>query len=387
MTTYLSNPAVFCAAGKTADDFFDSLILKNQSQIVKTDVYGKSFFAAKIPNALPSTLDKFDSHCLRILNSCLLQILPAVEKAKSLYGKNRIGVCLGSCDNGSERSLLAHKAFFENGAFPREYSIREQGAEYFASFASKILDVCGVSLAFSTACSSSASALLVAKELILSGECDAVVAGGVDVASQTALLGFDSLGAISQKITNPMSANRSGITLGDGAAFFVLSRDDLEKTNIALFGAGESSDANHMTSPKEDGSGAASAMENAILNAKIDKSKIGYINLHATGTILNDAMESRAVKTVFGESPVFVSGTKPITGHTLGAAGALELAACFLSMKKNKLPPHVWDGVTDEKIPLLNFVKSGENAKIDFCMSNTFAFGGCNVSLIIGNAL
>jgi len=207
------------------------------------------------------------------------------------------------------------------------------------------------------------------------------------VASPTVLLGFDSLGAVSSEITNPMSGNRHGITLGEGAAVFVLSKEDLDDTKIELLGAGESSDASHMTAPLADGSGAASAMEEALKDAGIGADKIDYVNLHATGTKLNDSMESKAVDKVFSGRKVPVSGTKPMTGHTLGAAGSLELAACFLAIEKQSLPIHLNDGVQDPSMPELNLVKKSEtNAKIEKCMSNSFAFGGCNVSLIIGKS-
>ena len=150
-------------------------------------------------------------------------------------------------------------------------------------------------------------------------------------------------------------------------------------------GAGESSDASHMTAPLEDGSGAAAAMESALKDAGIGADEIDYVNLHATGTKLNDSMEAKAVDKVFSGRKVPVSGTKPMTGHTLGAAGSLELAACFLAIERQKIPIHLNDGILDEAMPELNLVRKAETAsEIRTCMSNSFAFGGCNVSLIIG---
>ena len=221
--------------------------------------------------------------------------------------------------------------------------------------------------------------------MILSGVCDAVIAGGVDVASPTTLLGFNSLEAISSGITNPFSKNRGGITLGEGAAFFVLAKDDVDGTQTVLLGAGESSDASHMTAPLADGSGAAQAMRAALADAGVRADAIDYVNLHGTGTKLNDSMEAKAVDAVFTGCAVPVSSTKALTGHTLGAAGALELAACFLALQQQKLPLHVWDGVFDDALPRLAFVADATpQTKIRCCMSNSFAFGGCNASLVIG---
>lgn len=392
MKFFLSNPAVLCAAGSNPIDFFDSLVSGSQSGI-KTVVEGKTedgsdrkFFVGKIDDEkLKATGDKFDMRLIQILDAALEQLKPKVEKAIERFGNERVAVCIGSCDNGSERSLNAHRHFFNEGSFPKDYEIEEQGADYPATYCSKKFGITGLSLAFSTACSSSASAISKARELIQAEMADAVICGGVDVASPTVLLGFDSLGAVSSEITNPMSRNRHGITLGEGAALFVLSKEDLDGTEIQLLGTGESSDASHMTAPIADGSGAASAMKKALEDANLNPSQIDYINLHATGTKLNDSMEAKAVDEIFGKEKPAASGTKPMTGHTLGAAGALELAACFLALKKQKLPVHINDGVQDEEMPELNLVRSADTQrKIEICMSNSFAFGGCNVSLVIG---
>ena len=414
MKAYLSEPAVVCGAGTNAADFFDTLTAGSQKGLRRvecgTDADGKPkfFWAGQIADGvLNSTGDRYDSRFLQILDFALNQLDAngAVQKAISRYGAERIGVCLGQCDNGSELSLAAHRALWNEGAFPKGYDLTAQGADYPATYTARKFGVKGVSLSFATACSSSATALVKARQLILAGMCDAVIAGGVDIASPTTLLGFGSLEAISPEKTNPFSANRAGITLGEGAAFFVVSRDDVSETRIVLSGAGESSDASHMTAPLADGSGATQAMKAALADASLAPSEIDYINLHGTGTRLNDSMEARAVAAVFGKASgagqngssttdatpadigctaVPVSSTKPMTGHTLGAAGALELAACFCAIQRQRLPLHLWDGAEDSGLPRLNFVSDAHPArKITRCMSNSFAFGGCNVSLVI----
>jgi len=395
---YLSNPGFICGAGNSSDPelFFENICRGNREGIKKIDcpLVGengvKSFFVGKIDDCLlKPTNDKFDMRVIQILDFALNDLEEKVKAAIKKYGAERVGVCIGSCDNGSFLSYNAHKVFFTDGAFPKDYDLKAQGADYPATYASKKFGLKGISLAFSTACSSSASAIIKAKELILSGICDAVLAGGVDVASNTVLLGFDSLEAVSHEMTNPFSKNRQGINLGEGASFFMLSRDDLDETGIILAGSGESSDASHMTAPLADGSGAQSAMSAALKDAALSPEEIDYINLHGTGTHLNDSMEGRGVDLVFGNYKVAASSTKPMTGHTLGAAASLELAVCFYAIQKQKLPLHIWDGIKDEEIPDLNLV-SAENAeeilkkrKILCCMSNSFAFGGCNASLIL----
>ena len=263
----------------------------------------------------------------------------------------------------------------------------------------------------STACASSASAFVSARNNLYAGNCDVAIVGGVDIASLSVILGFASLEAMSDKPTNPFSANRSGLTLGDAAVFFVVTKEpcvDLctaKCEGLKVVGFGESADADHITAPRADGEGAYQAMKAALNDAGLDASQIGYVNLHGTGTELNDAMESRAINRLFGEAnyaDVPVSSTKALTGHTLGAAGALELAFCCLAMTscresdacKNSsekdclLPAHLFDGVVDPKLPPVHLVKPGETAKdLKYCMSNSFAFGGCNVSLIVENGL
>ncbi|MBR1537355.1 MAG: 3-oxoacyl-ACP synthase [Treponema sp.] len=416
---FLSKPGFICAAGdsKNPEQFIENLENGNRDgiKVVEPSIAGengaKKFYVGKIEDSkLKPTGDKFDMRVLQILDFALDGISGVVQKAISKYGKNRVGACIGSCDNGTELSMKGHRAFFgsavesKEGHFPENYDLKMQGADYVAGFTSKKFGVTGPSLAFSTACSSSASAIIKAKELILSGICDAVIAGGVDIVSDTVLLGFDSLEAIDHRMTNPFSKNRSGINLGEGASVFVLSKDDLDETGIILAGSGESSDASHMTAPLADGTGAEQAMNAALREAKLDPSEIDYINLHGTGTHLNDSMESRGVELVFktpaektfadrGEKSdipnetknlPLCSSTKPMMGHTLGAAGSLELAVCFYAIKEQKLPLHLWDGLQDEEMPEMNFVKKiADSTIVRCCMSNSFAFGGCNASLII----
>lgn len=395
MKIYLSNPAVVCCAGLTAEEFFSAVIKGSQLGIKKAQCSlegeegTRSFYAGKIDDSFLAPVDsKFESRFLRIMELSLSQLSAAVEKAKSRYGADRIAVCVGQCDNGSELSFRANKELFKTGKLPAAYDLKAQGADYPATYISQKFKITGPSLSFATACSSSASAIIKAKELIKAGIVDAAITGGADIVSDTVLLGFNSLEAIdTQKITDPFSKNRNGITLGEGAAFFVLSKDDIESTGIILAGTGESSDANHLTAPLADGSAAKQAMDSALKDASLTPEQINYVNLHGTGTRLNDSMEGKGVSLVFGRYKVPVSTTKPVTGHTLGAAAAIELASCFMAIKRQKLPVQVWDGQRDEEIPELNIISAGKDYvpehPISCCMSNSFAFGGANASLII----
>ena len=372
---------MLCCAGSDAKTQFDAAVQGNQSGIVPVAAADdRQFLAGRISSTAGSMAH---TRFLRIVEVALEQIGERIEAVKSRYGPERIGVCVGSCDNGSELSLPAHKAFFTGGSFPADYELRYQSAAFPAAFIAKTLGIQGPAMTIATACASSAGAIAKGADLISSGVCDAVIAGGADIASATVLSGFDSLGVLSDSICNPFSKNRKGITLGDGAAFFVLSKEEDE---VALLGYGESADAFHITAPRQDAAGAIRAMKQALAYARLTPEAVDYINLHGTGTQLNDQMEATAVAAVFQNHAPWVSSTKPITGHTLGAAGALELAMCWMALHTGTLPRHCWDAVPDINMPAMRFVGTGcLPEKLDVCMSNSFAFGGCNVSLIIGH--
>lgn len=403
MDLYLSKPGVMSCAGNNIDQLWEAVTSGRQTGIKKVKACnGEEYFAARIDEAnLQPSGARYDMKIIRIENAALEQIADDVLAAKSRYGADRLAVCIGSCDNGTEFSLAGHRKYFAEEKFPAEYSLEIQGADYVSTFAKEKFGLSGPAVTFATACSSSAGAIIKAAEMIKAGLVDAALVGGIDIASDTTLMGFSSLEAVSSEITNPFSKNRHGITLGDGAAFFVLSREPLPvpealEGTVRLLGWGESADAYHMTSPDPSGAGAEKAIRRALENAGISKADVGYINLHGTGTKFNDSMEAKAVAAVFGEgsksgiSQVPVSTTKPVTGHTLGAAAALEAAICWKALVENqnkndniKLPLQVWDGQRDEELPQLNFAAQGSGA-LKVCLSNSFAFGGANACLVLG---
>lgn len=420
MNLYLSKPGVMSCAGNNIEEVWKAVTSGNQNGIKKvTACNGEEYYAARISDSvLKPSGARYDMKVVRIENEALEQIAADVEAVKAKYGADRIVVCVGSCDNGTEFSVAAHRAYFTEGSFPADYSLEIQGADYASTMVAEKFGITGPVNTFSTACSSSAGAIIKGAELILSGLADAAIVGGIDIASDTTLVGFSALEAVSSEITNPLSKNRHGITLGDGAAFFLLTREPLPQVlstsqtgsestasstpSIRLLGWGESSDAYHMTSPDPSGAGAEKAIRRTLESAGLSASDVGYINLHGTGTKLNDSMESKAVAAIFGENSVPVSTTKAVTGHTLGAAAALEAAICWKTLVENHaknidnrtLPLQVWDGVKDDELPSLNIVdknnkgQSGSTAaateELKVCLSNSFAFGGANACLALG---
>jgi 3-oxoacyl-[acyl-carrier-protein] synthase-1 len=407
---FLSPPALLCCAGSDRFGFFEAAIRGDQTGIKPLSIAtGNKLTLKPEPNIKQSFMQFLagriddgrlkqgggphepapDLRLNRIVGVALEQLRPSMEAALRRYGKNRIGTIVGSCDNGSEPSLNAHRAYVQGGAFPPDYTLALQGAQGPAEYAAAVFGLGGPVLAVATACASGATALIRGAELIRSGVCDAVLAGGADLASEIALLGFDALEAVSDSLCNPFSKNRKGINLGEGACFFLLTRERTPE-GIDLQGAGESADAVHMTAPDSEGRGASSAMEAALEDAGVQSSEIAYVNLHGPGTPLNDRMEALAMERVFSSKFVnkkpLASSTKPITGHTLGAAGALELALCWMLAANPGAPApvHCWDGQADEDMPALNFALPGSRPNPGVYMSNSFAFGGCNVSLILG---
>ncbi len=335
--------------------------------------------------ALPARFAAYDCRNNRLLLAALAQIEATVDAMLGRYGRARVGSVLGTSTSGIAVGEAALAAYRATGTLPDGYRYTQQGIGMPAVFLARYLGLRGPAYTVSTACTSSAKAFASARELLRHDLCDAVLVGGVDSLCRLTINGFTALESTTTALSNPMSRNRRGINIGEGAALFLLTRDEAA---VELLGIGESSDAHHISAPHPAGSGAEAAMRAALADAGLTDSAVDYLNLHATATPRNDEMESRAVARVFPQG-VAASGTKPLTGHTLGAAGATELAFCWLALRDGRLPPHLWDGVVDPELPCLDLI-GGERhfarSRGRVCMSNSFAFGGSNASLLIGDA-
>ena len=247
-----------------------------------------------------------------------------------------------------------------------------------------------------TACSTGNHCIGTAARSIACGEADVMVAGGAEMASTPlSIAGFISARALStntdpQAASRPWDRDRDGFVLSDGAGSLVLEEYDHAKSRGAIIhaeiiGFGTSSDAYHMTAPPEDGRGAALAMTNAIDDAEINISEVDYINAHGTSTPLGDIAETIALKNVFGNSVPQISSTKSMTGHTLGAAGAIESIFCIKAIKEGIIPPTI---NLDNPDPLcdLNYTPLVSNEKkVSVAMNNSFGFGGTNSTLVFKN--
>lgn len=326
---------------------------------------------------LPEQLHEYDCRNNRLALLVIRQIEAAVAGLCENLGARRIGVVMGTSTSG-----IASGEARLGGAGEDSYSYRrQQQMGGLAEFVARYLQLEGPRITVSTACSSSANAFASARRLLAGNVCDAVVVGGVDTLCGMTVKGFHSLSALSAGQTQPFSAARDGINLGEAGAVFVMSR---EPARIRLCGVAASSDAHHMSAPHPQGRGAEASMRGALADAQLDAADIGYLNLHGTGTAQNDVMEAEAAANVLG-GEVPCSSTKPLTGHTLGAAGALEAAFCWLALDRGQLPLHAFDGEYDPALRPLNLYTGAQPPRAPrYAMSNSFAFGGSNCSLILG---
>ena len=327
MTAYLNALGVICALGRDKSEVARNLFAGDCSGMRRESgwVAERELPVAGVHGELapiPAELVEHSSRNNQLLLEAALQIRDDIDRAIQTFGRERIGVVLGTSTSGIDEASRGLAHYIREQQFPREYDYRQQELGAPANFLAEWLQLSGPAYVISTACTSSARALMSAQRLLDLGLCDAVLCGGVDSLCKLTLNGFSSLEAVSDERCNPFSANRNGINIGEAAVLFVMSKQRGEGPGIALLGTGASSDAHHISAPEPSGRGALQAMHKALGRAHLQAGQINYLNLHGTATQHNDAMESFAVATLFADG-VACSSTKPLTGHTLGAAGAL----------------------------------------------------------------
>lgn len=346
----------------------------------------KGSYFGQIKAKLPR-LDVYPEHKSR--NSAVLAFLTdsiknSINELKQKYSKDRIAIILGTSTSGLNETENELKKFMQTGVPSRDFYYKSQEFGDPSMFLADYLEIDGPAYTISTACSSSARALICGKRMLESGLVDAVIAGGADTICKVPINGFNSMGVLSQERCLPFNKNRAGINIGEGGGLMILSK---EKASLELLGVGESSDAYHVSSPDPSGAGAISAMEMALNDASLTTDDIGYVNLHGTATKLNDAMESKAMASLF-KGKVPCSSTKYMTGHTLGAAGIVEAAIlCYLLKHDLDLPVQDFShDEIDDTLDECGLIKEKIKAKKKVMMSNSFAFGGNNASIIIAKA-
>jgi len=362
----------YCASalGRGAEETLANYLARKAPGMTELvgDVPSRRIRFGMVPGDLPETPDpEFRMRCSGLLALAADGIRAYIGRLLSKYGAERVGIVLGASNTGIDEAqrYISDWLGFGGDGKPEEldFSMIELGTP--ADYLARITGVKGPAYCVSTACSSSGKAFASARRLIEAGVIDAAITGGVDGRCRFAMNGFEALGALSQGECRPLSPDRDGINLGEGVALFTLERGG---EGVLLAGVGESSDAYHPTAPDPEGRGAEAAMRAAMAEAGWGVGDVDYVNLHGTGTVANDEMELKACARMFGTPEIGgdLEGSKPrlestkgLTGHCLGAAGAVEAAICW------------------------QLIKSG---RIRTALSNSFAFGGSNVCVALGAA-
>ncbi|AII15483.1 putative 3-oxoacyl-[acp] synthase [Campylobacter iguaniorum] len=377
MKVFISKPSILSSAGDEKELLQNAFLGKSALQIA--EVQNKSFMVAKVADKL---LDfKFIKESIyqtrtnQIALSAILPLCEQIAKLTAKYGRQNIGVVVGTTTSGVEENYRV----FENGKFDMaKFDLQKHSLSNPAKFIRDFLGLSGVAYSISTACTSGIKAISEAKNLVESGICKAVIAGGVDSLNTLTLFGFDSLGILSRHKCDPFGKLRDGTNLGEGAAFMIVGSNEVGE--IRIKSAMANCDAFHMTSPRSDGFYQANLIKSALNAANL--SDVDYLSLHATGTVANDLMESNAVFSSGIKSPS--SGIKQLIGHTLGAAGAIESGLCALVLGDSFLPLQSIKSGYDDALQKINLVTNLQKKLVKNTMSLSFAFGGDNACIILG---
>ncbi|QCD52733.1 beta-ketoacyl synthase N-terminal-like domain-containing protein [Campylobacter sp. RM16192] len=381
---YISKPSMISAAGKNSNENIVNLqsgkrFLSVSSSYREDKKFILGMTTASLANFNKNTPEHFKTRTNSLILTALDDINDIILRAIKKYGKNRIGVVIGATTSGVEENYETFKEYAKTGFFDaKKFNISRNTLVNPSEFIAYHYGLNSAIFSISTACTSGVKAIMQAKRLIEANICDVVICGGVDSLNTLTINGFDSLGILSENETNPFSKNRDGINIGEGAALFLVSRDEI--SNVVVASEYSNCDAFHTTQPDFSAKMQTICVKSALDRAKI--SSVDYINLHGTGTIANDQVEAKVVHDIMPNVPS--SSIKPSIGHTLGAAGAIESAVCVMLCQNDEsiLPPHIYDGVYDDSICPINLVKFGQKAVVKSAMSLSFAFGGDNAAIV-----
>jgi len=360
-----------CSAGLTKEEVFSSILTG------KTGIKKHSNF---LSDGSQSAIGQIDS--TPPFNELMIQTIQNVLDSSKLKNFHSTFLAVGTSVGGM---AWAENRFMEDAGSLENIKLEKQSIH---SIAHTVKETFGFkdAITFSTACTSSSNALVFAKELLEAGAYEQVLVLGADSISLTTVNGFNALGVLSSENSKPFDSNRTGMNVAEGIGAVLLSH---KERDIQLLGVGCSSDAYNITNPHPDGTGAKMAMQKALENAKltdaqIEASKIDYINAHGTGTMANDRAEGKAVAELFPHKP-FLGSTKSITGHTLGACGTIELIITAMAMQQEIVPANF--NLEEQELKMLNLPNKNIPKKINYAISNAFAFGGNNTSIVLKKVL
>jgi len=360
---FITASASCSCAGANSDELFAN-ILSGKSGIKQDLNY--------IANASPAIgkLDATFSFFNHLKHTC-----QAVLGSSSLDDFSETLLVVGSSVGGMQKS---EEIFFGTGS----YKNIDPHAHHIQAIVNQLNETFSFydDISFSTACTSSANAIGYGYEVLKKGLYKNVLVVGADSLSQTTVGGFITLGVLSSNPCKPFDVARDGMNVSEGIASLLLETKANENA-VEVCGVGYSSDAYHMTHPHPDGRGAISSMQKALSSANIEAKDVAYVNAHGTGTMANDEAEANAIATLFSHKP-YVSSTKSITGHTLGAAGALEAIISCKVIQEQTIPKST--ALDEAESKELNLSTANQKTEVNYVMSNSFAFGGNNCSLVFG---
>jgi 3-oxoacyl-[acyl-carrier-protein] synthase II len=395
--------------GNTVSEYWNNLLIgkSGAAPIQQFDAsLFKTQFACEVKGFdVEQFLDKKEARKMdQFTQYAMVSAMEAVDQSglmESNPNTDRIGVVWGSGVGGLKTFQEEAKAFFEGDGTPRfnPFFIPKMIADIASGQISIKYGFRGPNYVTVSACASSTNAIIDAFNLIRLGKADAIITGGSEAAvNEMGMGGFNALKALSTRNDNPEAASRpfdvdrDGFVLGEGAGALILEEyEHAVKRGATIYaevvGGGMSGDAYHMTAPHPEGIGARNTMIAALDDAEISPNQVDYINVHGTSTPLGDIAEVKAIQAVFGEHAyaLNISSTKSMTGHLLGAAGAIEAIACVLAVKNDIVPPTINHFTDDPEIdPKLNFTfNAPQRRTVNYALSNTFGFGGHNTSVVV----
>jgi len=387
---------MFCGVGKDIAEFSDALCT-GRCGIQPLDLFDVSPFPSKIASEIKGydPLDHFDRRAARKLSrSDQFGVIAAGEAlrdsgAAGRYSPYEMGVSMGGGAAGMFQGEVWLKGFLE-GQAGHPSLLRGILPDQTSTDIARTYNLGGYQGTVTTACSSSATAIGWAADLVASGRQRLMVAGGADTLSILTFAGFNSLRVVDPEPCAPFSLGRQGISLGEGAAFMVLEREAdalarCARIYGAVLGYALAGEAHHMTAPEPGGTVPARVMREALQRSAVDLSQVGWVNAHGTGTPLNDVVESNAMKLVFGERAPLVPlvSTKGMTGHCLGAAGAIEAVATVIALNRRIIPQTLNFRGRDPECDLEYCHAGSQATDCRVAMSNSFAFGGNITSLVL----
>lgn len=386
---------IVCSIGRNQDEVWQAIVESRAGITPLTKFPGETFptdIAAEVAGDMDTSLISSRSRPRRFSRSDLLAIASAREALDQAKGERPLPLERTIVSSGSSTGgLLEGEAYyFERRLRGRRRTpasmVLQQPTSGPADAVAHVFRLGGGVFSNATACASAGAAIGMAADLLRSGRADAALAGGSDALCRLTYSGFNVLQAVDSKPCTPFDASRQGITLGEGAAYLLIERwDDAVARGATILAElcsyGASCDAHHPTAPIEDGRGAASAMCQAMDEAGVAADRIDYVNAHGTGTQLNDSAETRAIVSVLGTS-VPTSSTKSYFGHTLGASGALEAVVTVLALRAQIAPPTLRLRNPAEDCVLDYIPETPRPLAMEYALSNTFGFGGSNVSIL-----